>query len=254
MQNYRQALREHFESQPYLRRLLTVDAAFYGTGLLLLLFHVFSDISVRSDVLFAFGFWLFWIGTGLGFIKKNDVGLSIGLGFYALLCLAGFIRAFTYFSGAYYGFYGFTPLCNLVAASALLTLTVQESDYYKNYRERQKALLLSQSVMKAQQAPTETLRCFHCGGVLAENAAFCQRCGTKIPEVTRCGQCGSPLPETVDFCVICGAGTNEDGSASPIEAAVESCAVEFADRSLCSSCGATMPVGKKFCTKCGTKL
>ena len=65
--------------------------------------------------------------------------------------------------------------------------------------------------------------CYNCGATLAEDAVFCEQCGTKVP-----------LPE-------------EDGSA-PAEP------VSPPSGPLCLNCGATLPEDAVFCERYGTKV
>ncbi|OLN31728.1 zinc ribbon domain-containing protein [Desulfosporosinus metallidurans] len=206
MQDYRRALKDHFESQPLMRNLFMADIILFSVGLLFLLFHEFSIITLNSDVFFALGFWFFWIGIVLSYIKKSDVSLSIGLGLYALLYLVKFIIACVHSAGGYGGFYGFSPLCNVIVALFFLSLSVRESEYYQQYLEQKKALLLlAQRAPKAQEPEQGMIRCPKCDGTIGLNTKFCPHCGNKIPELKRCKQCESPLPENPSFCVICGA-------------------------------------------------
>lgn len=254
MQEYRRALKDHFESQPYMHNLFMADIILFGVGLLFLLFHEFSIIRVNSDVFFALGFWFFWIGIVLSFIKKSDVSLSIGLGLYALLYLVEFIISCVHSAGQYGGFYGFSPLCNVIVALFLLTLSVRGSEYYQQYLEQQKALLLfAQSAPKPQKPSQGMIRCPKCGGAIGQNTKFCPHCGYKIPEVKRCKQCESPLPENTSFCVICGAKAESEENGPKAETnGVKLEAGE--EKKLCLSCGAEIAGNTKFCTKCGSKL
>lgn len=254
MQDYRRALKDHFESQPLMRILFMADIILFSVGLLFLLFYEFSVITLNSDVFFALGFWFFWIGIVLSYIKKSDVSLSIGLGVYSLLYLVKFIIACVHSAGGYGGFYGLTPLCNLIVALFLLTLSVRGSEYYQQYLEQRKALLLlTRSASKPKQPSQGMFRCPQCSSDLGQNTKFCPYCGYKIPEVKPCKQCESPLSEHMSFCVICGAKVeseeNEpksDTNGVKLEAGEE--------KKLCSSCGTEISGNTKFCTKCGSKI
>jgi pSer/pThr/pTyr-binding forkhead associated (FHA) protein len=54
------------------------------------------------------------------------------------------------------------------------------------------------------------LTCFQCGGVVADGAAFCQRCGAPVGSVSGvgsaliCSGCGNRNPMDTNFCFACG--------------------------------------------------
>lgn len=54
------------------------------------------------------------------------------------------------------------------------------------------------------------LTCFQCGGVVADGAAFCQRCGTPVANASGmgsaliCSGCGNRNPLDTNFCFACG--------------------------------------------------
>jgi RNA polymerase subunit RPABC4/transcription elongation factor Spt4 len=268
MQDYRHALKNHFERKPYLQNLFMADALLFSIGLLFLLFHEFSILTVNTDIFFALGFWFFWIGIALSFVKKSDINLSIGLGLYAILYFVEFIIACVHANGGYggyAGFYGFTSLCNMIVASFLLVMTVRESEYYQKYIEQRKALIqLAQSVPKPQAPKVQkfsqgTLRCPECGSFLEQGTVFCTNCGTKIPTGNRCKQCESLLPENTSFCVVCGAKVesaeskeNEPKVGTTVTSEGNPEGVE--GKKLCPTCGTEIIGNIKFCTKCGSKL
>ncbi len=214
MQDYRRSIKNYFESKPYMRDLLMVDIIFCGLGLLFLLFYEFSIIRVNSDVFFALGFWFFWIGIILSFIKNCDINLTIGLGLYAVLYFVKFIISCV--CSAYgYGFYGFSALFNVVVASFLLILIIKGSDYYQKHLESKKAALKPLQcapVPKSHEPARKMIRCPQCEGLIRQDAKFCPTCGYKIPDMKRCKQCGSPLSENTGFCVVCGAKIETEAS------------------------------------------
>ena len=57
-------------------------------------------------------------------------------------------------------------------------------------------------------------RCPKCGSILADDSAFCNKCGAKLNDL--CPKCGNQLPQGARFCNKC--GYSLDGSANKNEA------------------------------------
>lgn len=57
-------------------------------------------------------------------------------------------------------------------------------------------------------------RCPKCGSILADDSAFCNKCGAKLSDL--CPKCGAQLPQGSRFCNKC--GYSMDGSASKNQA------------------------------------
>ena len=51
--------------------------------------------------------------------------------------------------------------------------------------------------------------CMACGHHLNIGAAFCEKCGTRVPRVARCVNCGAELSEEAVFCSKCGTRRND---------------------------------------------
>ena len=54
-------------------------------------------------------------------------------------------------------------------------------------------------------AAVGTLACVACDARIAEQDAFCRKCGAKAPVPRRCPSCGAPVPADDAFCRKCGA-------------------------------------------------
>lgn len=292
MKEYRRAIKEHFESCTPLRSILPLDAVFYGVGLLFLLLTGFSLLRVPTDLFSALGFWLFWFGIVLAFIRKGDVSLTIGLGIYTLL---NFIQFIMICATSVYGFLGFTSLLNTAVGTLLLVLTIRDADFYKDYLERQKTAAQYQPQYSAEygQKPLQDSDdlgsqfpawCPECGSAVDQNTKFCPHCGHKMPDANRCPKCGSPIPAGSTTCIVCGASTKEpiadtknnvpvyvsaseeeisDSESAPVnqaQTAPTSSETEVSQpnpapkKQFCTKCGAELTGTTKFCTKCGAKL
>ena len=292
MKEYRRAIKEHFESRTPLHSLLSLDAVFYGVGLLFLFLTGFSLLRVPTDLFSALGFWLFWFGIILAFIRKGDVSLTIGLGIYTLL---NFIQFIMICATSSYGFLGFTTLFNTGVGTLLLVLTVRDADFFKEYQKREKAAAQYQQQYSAEYKQKSSQDsddlgsqfpawCPECGSAVDQNTKFCPHCGHKMPEANRCPKCGSPIPAGSTTCIVCGASTEEpivdtknnvSGYALASEEQIsdsESAPVnqpqtipvspetetdqpsQTAERKFCTHCGAELTGTTKFCTKCGAKL
>lgn len=216
MQDYRDVIQEHFNNNQLIKGLWMYDGLLIGLGLLFLLFGEFSIISLSSDIFAALGFWCFWLGIAVTYIKKNEVGLSVGLGGYALLNLVAFLVACVHSAGRYYGFYGFFPLFNLIAVGYLLTIS-GGIKYYQEFFAGNNVQAVHPGTMQ-QGASESTVACPNCGAKIDQSAPFCSNCGNKTPEARLCRQCGSPLEENALFCVTCGAKVPADQNKTEPEA------------------------------------
>lgn len=292
MKEYRRSIKEHFESCTPLRSILPLDAVFYGVGLLFLFLTGFSLLRVPTDLFSALGFWLFWFGIVLAFIRKGDISLTIGLGIYTLL---NFIQFIMICATSVYGFLGFTSLLNTAVGTLLLVLTIRDADFYKDYLERQKTAAQYQLQYSAEygQKPSQDSDdlgsqfpawCPECGSAVDQNTKFCPHCGQKMPEANRCPKCGSPIPAGSTTCIVCGASTEEPiaDTKNNVPAYVSTSEEEISDaesasadrvpvasvsaeppvdqpsptpkKQFCTHCGAELTGNTKFCTKCGAKM
>jgi uncharacterized membrane protein len=203
VQNYRLEIKKHFENIPFIQNLLSMDYIFSGLGILFLFFHEFNIVITNSDIFMVLGFWLFLFGIGLSFIKKNDIGLTVGLGLYAVIYLVKFIQA-CISSGSYYygyGFYGYSALGNLIVSISFTILAVRASEYFIRWSQhRRDSLMLLQNAAM----PMETIHCSKCNAVIKQSSIFCSKCGHKNIELTRCKHCSSPLAANTKFCTRCG--------------------------------------------------
>lgn len=216
MQDYREVIKEHFSSNKLITSLLMYDGVLLGLGLLCLLFSELSIINLSSDILRALGFWCFWIGLAVTYIKKNDVNFSVGLGLYALLYAIDFIVAGVHSTESHSGFYGFMPMFNVIVAAYILIV----SDGLKHIQKVFDSQNVSQPAAFGGITPKATSNglytCSGCGNIVDRNASFCPTCGTKAPEAITCQQCASPLEDDSRFCGVCGAlvqaSQNEPGT------------------------------------------
>ncbi len=246
MQNYRHAIKNRFENLPFAQNLLSTDFIFSGLGVLFIFFNEFNVVTTRSDIFIALGFWLFWFGIGLSFVKKNDISLTVGLGLYAVIYLVKFIQDFSA-SSSYsyygYGFYGYSALGNLIVSLFLVVLAVRASVYFINWSKQRKAsLILLQNTIR----PMETVYCSKCDSAMKQDSVFCPHCGHKNIEIKHCKHCNATLTGNIKFCDSCGARVAPK--------TVESIAMPNDEiKRTCSSCGAPLTANTKFCTKCGNK-
>lgn len=184
MPEYRRAIRDHFENTPGFRSLLPLAAVFLGVGLLFLLLTGFGLLRVHTDLFAAFGFWMFWVGAGLAFIRRDDAGLILGLGGYALLNL---ILFFTAIARAHGSFTGFTPLFNAAAGGLFAYLAAREAGYLSVTPEGAPEPKNSPYAAPEESAQTPpdasgTARrvCPVCGAELRGDVRFCTHCGAKL--------------------------------------------------------------------------
>lgn len=108
-------------------------------------------------------------------------------------------------------------------------------------------------------APTQVhaASCAHCGSLLAEDAKFCEQCGTPVAVppaptlvspvplpsslVLKCSRCHQPLEPGTKYCSGCG---------SPVAAP----AAAPLPTPTCPRCAAPIKQGVRFCTGCGALL
>lgn len=192
MPEYRRAMRERFENAPGFRSLLPLDAVFLGMGLLFLLLTGFGLLRVRTDLFAAFGFWMFWVGAGLAFIRADDAGLILGLGGYSLLNLILFFAALARAHGS---FAGFTPLFNAAAGGLFTYLTIREMGNPPAPRPEPSAPKASpyaapsgpkqtpagpETPPESEEPGAERRICPVCGAELRGDIRFCTHCGAKL--------------------------------------------------------------------------
>ena len=82
--------------------------------------------------------------------------------------------------------------------------------------------------------------CPDCNKEIADNAKFCDGCGTEIVEAVFCPKCGAQVSAEATFCQNCGvslAKENEDEKPKT-----------------CPNCGKELVTGAKFCDSCGTEI
>lgn len=149
------------------------------------------------------------------------------------------------------------------------------NDYYKKHRkdkdcEEQEYIdqlnVLFHEILKCQKEIEEIKNatvCKVCGSRIAEGAAFCMSCGTRIgadveedtadydEAIRKCPACGAPVDENSVFCMACGTKL-EDAAEEYAEAAEY--ADEVASARICPTCGTKAEDDDMFCMICGTKL
>lgn len=100
------------------------------------------------------------------------------------------------------------------------------------------------------------LTCPVCGADVANQSAFCNLCGAKMPDKhpapvipensVQCGSCGAYVAADCKFCTACGS-LMTPAEPAPAEAPA-------AEGKVCPSCGKTLSPGAIFCTGCGTQV
>ena len=147
------------------------------------------------------------------------------------------------------------------------------NDYYKKHRkdkdcEEQEYIdqlnVLFHEILKYQQEIEEIKNsavCKVCGSRIAEGAAFCMSCGTKVgadeveveedddEDIRTCHACGAPVDEDCVFCMAC--GTKLENS---VDVYSDEEAYEDDSAKICPICGAEAEDDDMFCIMCGTKL
>ena len=116
------------------------------------------------------------------------------------------------------------------------------------------------------------VRCDSCGAVITSDSAFCNKCGSPIPEKDFsslgvgapvqpespgnivCPKCGSTMQQGISFCMKC--GTKLDGSGDNSSPVVESQTNKESqtNNNICPQCGAPLVEDAIFCEKCGASL
>jgi len=149
------------------------------------------------------------------------------------------------------------------------------NDYYKKHRKDQdceeqeyidQLNVLFHEILKYQKEIEEiktSETCKVCGSRIAEGAAFCMSCGTKVgadeveaaeddDEVTRtCPACGAPVDEDCLFCMACGTKLEDSADEYSDEEEYED---EEDSVRVCPTCGTEAEDDDIFCMICGTKL
>ena len=150
------------------------------------------------------------------------------------------------------------------------------NDYYKKHRQDQhceeqeyidQLNVLFNEILKYQREIEEiktSETCKVCGSRIAEGAAFCMSCGTKIgtdkiedtkddDEGTRtCPTCGASVDDECLFCMACGTKLEDFANEHSDEEEYED---EDEDSvRICPACGAEAEEDDMFCMICGTKL
>jgi len=149
------------------------------------------------------------------------------------------------------------------------------NDYYKKHRKDQdceeqeyidQLNALFHEILKYQKEIEEiktSKTCKVCGSRIAEGAAFCMSCGTKVgadeveaseddDEVTRkCPACGALVDEDCVFCMACGTKLEDSADEYSDEDEYED---EEDSARVCPTCGTEAEDDDMFCMICGTKL
>ncbi len=188
MSDYRKALKEHFESIPAFNSMLKINYIFYGLGLLfLILAAVLSTSSFTvSDLFNGLGMLLLLFGLFLCFVRKDDMGVVISMGVFALFDLIMFIVSLV----TYRGFIiQFSYLLYVGAAVWLLVLALRSSGLVKQMQNH-------------QQAAAGARTCVSCGASIAAGTNFCPACGAQ--QTVKCPQCGATVSSADEFCGGCG--------------------------------------------------
>lgn len=111
-------------------------------------------------------------------------------------------------------------------------------------------------------------RCEKCGAEVPAGAAFCNACGTPLPQqstvemnMIRCSKCGSMVVSGTRFCTSCGSPIEVGGFAIAEPSSVEESVIESPaesaskpDGQVCPHCGAPIREKTAFCTECGSRL
>lgn len=179
MEQYRKAIKEHFESKSGWRALLKVDFLFWGGGIVLSsLGGAMSATSYpAASTLNALGGWALLFGLALAFIRKNDWGLMIGTAGIALENVAMIIVQ------ALRGVVGYGTIFDAIAYGLLFAAVLLTSDVMKQAKENR----LRQAELRARQQPPVHNQfeagafCTSCGAPHPVQSRFCPQCGTRIP-------------------------------------------------------------------------
>lgn len=149
------------------------------------------------------------------------------------------------------------------------------NDYYKKHRndrncEEQEYIdqinVLFREILKYQKEIEEintSETCKVCGSRIAEGAAFCMSCGTKVGEdevvdveeddevAGKCPACGAPVDDDCAFCMVCGKKLEDSADEHTDEEEYEE---EEDYVRVCPTCGTEAEEDDMFCMICGTKL
>lgn len=269
MQEYRRVLKEHFEKQPVFRSLLSLDAVFYGFGLLFLLLSWFNLSHIPTDFFDAIGIWLFWFGILLAFIRKGDVSLTVGLGIYTLLDFIRFIVACNRFGASY----SFDALFGTGIGILLLVLTIQNSDFYLKYRENSdrdapyspqfNPINTTPPDIQPSESPEHgRVLCPNCGKYIALKEKFCPYCGFNMQGFLYSNTSSVTSPkESVPVQVASQQKKVSDEeavlpeTAAPSENEPPESEIGNTKQVVCPSCGKNIKKpNAKFCPYCGQKI
>ena len=181
-------------------------------------------------------------------------------------------ETFSALGKAYYAAHGKEENCEFKEYADEIAKTERKAEIFGKLLERTKGVKV----------------CPNCKAEVPKESAFCNFCGTKIPEPeiltdgenVYCDECACPMPIGQKFCSFCGALLPVTGGApaeAPAEApveepvvnepvieapaeepAVETPAEEIAapqpEPQVCPACGKILPPEVKFCTGCGQNL
>ncbi len=227
MQEYRKTIKEHFESKPGWKSLLTIHWLFWGLGIVLCsLGGALSSVTYHASApLNAVGDWTLIFGLVLAFIKKSDWGLIIGTAGITLENVAMIIVV------ALRGVVGYGPIFGVLVYGALFVAAIVTSDIRKQAKLNRARQVPQYSQMQPQT--TGGVSCASCGALIPGDAMFCNACGAKRPEQKKCVACGALMPDDAVFCNACGAGAEE--------------------KNACPSCGKNISPADTFCPGCGAK-
>lgn len=97
--------------------------------------------------------------------------------------------------------------------------------------------------------------CPNCGQTLADDARFCDGCGTQIPDEPSasqsfCPNCGAAIPAGTAFCPSCGTAVAQD-ALQPVPPPVLQPAAPPQPEPFCPNCGEKLPPNTTFCPNCG---
>ncbi len=105
--------------------------------------------------------------------------------------------------------------------------------------------------------------CPQCGAEISYASAFCNNCGTRLPErapvqavpenTVQCANCGAFIPEGYKFCTLCGSSMTAPAPAEPVAEAAEEEPVA-SESKVCPNCGKELTADAIFCTICGQKV
>lgn len=147
------------------------------------------------------------------------------------------------------------------------------NDYYKKHRKDQdceeqeyidqiNALFIEILNYQKEIEEIKTAEsCPACGARIAEDAAFCMKCGTKLsPEEIeeesnepsrKCPSCGEVVDDDNVFCIYCGTKISDNADDFSDDSEEQ---IEDEPMRICPECGAEAENDDVFCMICGAKL